>query len=145
MLSERQRQCLRGVLELKTAKQIAREIGISHHMVEHHLKGARDELGARGTRDAARMFASLNDSEEPHCGFSELSEADGLQLDLAGRIPEHDSSAFTLRDSAGESKGIVYEFSWIQTVLAILGVGLGLVTTLALLLAVAQGFAILAS
>jgi DNA-binding CsgD family transcriptional regulator len=145
VLTERQRQCLRGVLELKTAKEIGRELGLTHHMIEQHLKAARETLGAQDSRDAARIFASLEPKVEPYYGSPEVSEPTGQELEPSGRIPAHDSSTFTLRESAGESKGIVYQFSAIQTVGAILLVSVGLVVTLALLIAVAQGFAALLS
>ncbi len=145
MLTERQRQCLLGVLELKTAKEIARELGVTHHMVELHLKMARETLGAVDTRDAARKFASFDTTVEPYYGSSEVSEPACLEVDPDRRVPGDDSSTFTLRDSAGESKGIVYEFSTVKTLGAILLASVGLVAILALLIAVAQGFAILRS
>ena len=43
-LTERQRDCLQGFLERKTAKEIGRELGIGHHGVEQHLKAARKKL-----------------------------------------------------------------------------------------------------
>src|SRR5947208_6122264 len=110
MLTERQRQCLRGVLELKTAKEIGREMGLSHHMVEMHLMRARHALGARDTREAARIFASLEPkvepdraepyTVEPYYGSSELSQPPEQELDPRCRIPKRDSP-FALRDSAG--------------------------------------------
>ena len=56
-LTERERECLRHWLEHKTAKEIALDIGISHHAVEKRLKMARTKLGVATSLDAARILA----------------------------------------------------------------------------------------
>lgn len=56
-LTQREKDCLQGVLEQKTAKEMALELGISHHAVEKRLRSARKKLGAQTSRDAARIFA----------------------------------------------------------------------------------------
>jgi DNA-binding CsgD family transcriptional regulator len=45
-LTERERVCLRQWLQHKSAKEIAGDLGISHHAVEKRLKMARTKLGA---------------------------------------------------------------------------------------------------
>ena len=50
-LTERQRDCLQGYLQRKTAKEIGRELGIGHHGVEQHLKAARKKLGAKPAKE----------------------------------------------------------------------------------------------
>ena len=42
-LTERQIACLQGVGQHKSAKEIGRELGISNHAVEKHLKAARQK------------------------------------------------------------------------------------------------------
>src|SRR5437868_7698394 len=74
-LTERQRQCLQGFLERKTAKEIGRELGIGHHGVEQHLKAARKKLGAKSTAEAARLyFGGADTMDEPYYASSELSD-----------------------------------------------------------------------
>ena len=71
-LTERQRQCLEGFLERKTAKQIGRELGISHHAVEQHLKAARRKLGAQDTGEAARRYFGRGHTAEPYYAAPEV-------------------------------------------------------------------------
>ncbi|MBB3032643.1 EF-hand domain-containing protein [Alteriqipengyuania lutimaris] len=56
-LTAKERECLRLWLEHKTAKQIALELGVSHHAVEKRLKMARAKLDVATSLDAARVFA----------------------------------------------------------------------------------------
>ncbi len=56
-LTEPQRICLRKVLSRRNSKEIALELGISHHTVDKRLERAIRTLGA-GTRfEAARLLA----------------------------------------------------------------------------------------
>ena len=55
-LTEREKVCLRQWLNHKSAKEIAAELGISHHAVEKRLKMARTKLGATSSLEAARML-----------------------------------------------------------------------------------------
>lgn len=55
-LTERERVCLRQWLQHKSAKEIAADLGISHHAVEKRLKMARTKLGATSSLEAARML-----------------------------------------------------------------------------------------
>ena len=55
-LTEREKVCLRQWLQHKSAKEIAADIGISHHAVEKRLKMARTKLGATSSLEAARML-----------------------------------------------------------------------------------------
>ena len=56
-LTEREKEALRRWLDHKSAKEIALELGISHHAVEKRLKMARVKLGVATSREAARMLA----------------------------------------------------------------------------------------
>ena len=55
-LTEREKQCLRQWLQHKSAKEIAADLGISHHAVEKRLKMARIKLDAASSLHAARML-----------------------------------------------------------------------------------------
>lgn len=57
-LSEGQRACLRGVLAMRSSKEIAKELGISPHTVDKRLKDAMKILGVSSRVEAARMLAS---------------------------------------------------------------------------------------
>ena len=56
-LTEREKICLRQWLQHKSAKEIAVDLGISHHAVEKRLKMARTKLGATSSLEAARMLS----------------------------------------------------------------------------------------
>ncbi|MEN7538203.1 LuxR C-terminal-related transcriptional regulator [Aurantiacibacter flavus] len=55
-LTEREKEPLRLWLQHKTAKEIAVELGVSHHAVEKRLKMARIKLGASSSLEAARIL-----------------------------------------------------------------------------------------
>ena len=55
-MTEREKVCLRQWLQHKSAKEIAADLGISHHAVEKRLKMARTKLGATSSLEAARML-----------------------------------------------------------------------------------------
>jgi DNA-binding CsgD family transcriptional regulator len=145
-LSPRQDECLRGVLELKSAKQIARELGISPHAVEKHLKVARGKFGVATSAEAARMFAFQHKgSESPQSGFSDLvlPSREGHQrlvLEPAGRRP----SLARFEDSHG-APSLDQPFSPRQTLLTIFALSLGSIVGLLLLVACAEGIKSLVS
>lgn len=56
-LTEREKEVLRLWLERKTAKEIAIELGVSHHAVEKRLKMARFKLGVASSLEAARILS----------------------------------------------------------------------------------------
>src|SRR4051794_39931783 len=55
-LTEREKVCLQQWLQHKSAKEIAADLGISHHAVEKRLKMARTKLGATSSLEAARVL-----------------------------------------------------------------------------------------
>ncbi len=61
-LTEGQKACLRLVLEHHTSKEIGRVLGISPFTVDQRLDAARRKLNANSRWDAARIFASLENS-----------------------------------------------------------------------------------
>lgn len=57
-LTFKERECLDRWLAHATAKEIALDLGITHHAVEKRLKSARAKLGVATTLDAARLLAA---------------------------------------------------------------------------------------
>jgi DNA-binding CsgD family transcriptional regulator len=140
-LTERQRQCLLGFLARKTAKQIGRELGITHHAVEQHLKAARKKLGAADTLEAARRYtASAYATVEPYYAAPEVPAA----IAMEPCHPQPRQSAFLLRDVAMDAPGSIQNLSAKQTLIAISICGLAMVVILSLIIAVANGVAQLA-
>ena len=140
-LTERQRQCLEGFLARKTAKQIGRELGITHHAVEQHLKAARKKFGATDTLGAARRYAArAYTTAEPYYAASEVS--DSAAITQCGEQPR--TGLFRLRDIATEEPGIIQALSTRQTLAAIGLSGIVMITILTLIVAVANGVAQLA-
>tara|TARA_B100000678_G_scaffold231842_1_gene200613 strand:+ start:113 stop:949 length:837 start_codon:yes stop_codon:yes gene_type:complete len=78
-LTEKERECLRLWLEHKTAKEIALDLGISHHAVEKRLKMARTKLDVATSLEAARALAEAEGYEQIVTGSSELSSGTGDQ------------------------------------------------------------------
>jgi DNA-binding CsgD family transcriptional regulator len=58
-LTAKERECLERWLSHATAKEIALDLGITHHAVEKRLKSARAKLGVATTLDAARLLAAV--------------------------------------------------------------------------------------
>lgn len=56
-LTQRERECLKLVARGRSSKEIAIELGISHHTVDLHLRHAMRTLGASTRREAARMLS----------------------------------------------------------------------------------------
>jgi DNA-binding CsgD family transcriptional regulator len=140
-LTERQRQCLEGFLGRKTAKQIGRDLGITHHAVEQHLKAARRKFGAADTLEAARRYAeSAYTTVEPYYAASEVPAA--TVIDPCQEQPRQ--GAFLLRDVATDSPGLVQALSARQTLIAIGICGVAMIIILCLIIAVADGVAQLA-
>jgi DNA-binding CsgD family transcriptional regulator len=140
-LTERQRECLEGFIHRRTAKEIGRDLGITHHAVEQHLKAARKKLGATDTLDAARRYMAAHPTTvEPYYAASELS-------DTSGDPPCREQpmrGSFLLRDSATDEPVLLQALSTRQTLLVICLCGLGAIAILSLIVAVANGVAQLA-
>lgn len=140
-LTERQRQCLEGFLARKTAKQIGRDLGITHHAVEQHLKAVRKKLGAADTLEAARRYAaSAYATVEPYYAASEVPAATAIDPSL----DQPRQGSFLLRDVATDAPGMIQALSARQTLIAIGICGVAMIMILSLIVAVANGVAQLA-
>lgn len=137
-LSPRQEECLRGILELKSAKEIAHDLGISPHAVEKHLRVSREKFGASTSAEAARLFASQRQgSDFPQGGFSDLvarrlGPQQGPVFEPAGK-----PSSARLEDAHG-AFSTDQQLSPRQTLLAIVAISLGSIIGLLVLVACAQ-------
>lgn len=99
-LTEREKVCLRQWLQHKSAKEIAADLGISHHAVEKRLKMARTKLGATSSLEAARMLGEAEgygqavtqspdlvfDALPLHSAFTRLAVLGGAIMILIGAI-----------------------------------------------------------
>jgi DNA-binding CsgD family transcriptional regulator len=99
-LTEREKLCLRQWLQHKSAKEIAADLGISHHAVEKRLKMARTKLGATSSLEAARMLGAaegygqtvtqspdlVSDAFPLHSGFTRLTILGVAIMILVGAI-----------------------------------------------------------
>ena len=63
-LTEGEMQCLRAVSNLKSSKEIARDLNISSHTVDKRLRDACKKIGVSARKDAARIFSNF-DSNKP--------------------------------------------------------------------------------
>lgn len=57
-LTERQRTCLRLVLERRNSSEIGRTLGVSPHAIDKSLKLAMAKIGVNSRFEAARLFAA---------------------------------------------------------------------------------------
>lgn len=73
LLTDKEKECLRLRLGHATAKEIALDLGISHHAVEKRLKMARTKLGATNSLAAARMLADAEGYQQTVAGPPDLS------------------------------------------------------------------------
>jgi DNA-binding CsgD family transcriptional regulator len=141
-LTERQRQCLEGFIARKTAKQIGRNLGITHHAVEQHLKAARKKLGAVDTLEAARLYtARIYTTVEPYYDAAEVPYTADVERSHDQPRREH----LLLRDVATDGLGLIQPLTARQTLMAIGLSGVGMISILVLIIAVANGVAQLAS
>lgn len=72
-LTPKERACLRLVMEQRSSKQIARELGISRTSVDTHVRRARHKLGLRDRYAAARLVESWRPSEAAFAAAAEAS------------------------------------------------------------------------
>ena len=83
-LTDKQLEAVRGVAELKSAKEIARELDVSSHAIEARLKHVRAILGVDTSAEAARLY---REHVRPVDGHSEAALGEtvyGLS-ELSGR------------------------------------------------------------
>lgn len=75
-LTPKERECLDRWLAHATAKEIALDLGITHHAVEKRLKSARAKLGVTSTLEAARILAAAEGYGQAVSQSSELAQSE---------------------------------------------------------------------
>ncbi|HZU51426.1 MAG TPA: helix-turn-helix transcriptional regulator [Sphingomicrobium sp.] len=75
-LTERQKEILRLLLAGHDAKSAARELGISVHTINEHLRDVRRKLGASSSREAARILGATELIPPNSLGSQQLRVAD---------------------------------------------------------------------
>lgn len=82
-LTPKERECLDRWLGHATAKEIALDLGITHHAVEKRLKSARAKLGVTSTLEAARLLAAAQGYGQAVSQPPEVGEAATQNEDMA--------------------------------------------------------------
>lgn len=82
-LTARQQQCLRLVAAPATSKQIARELGISSHTVDEHIREALATLGLSDRMEAARLFLAYEGGRTPQTLSSQAIGVQSTPVDPA--------------------------------------------------------------
>jgi len=96
-LTEREKECLRLWLGHKTAKEIARELGVSHHAIEKRLKMARTKLGVGTSLEAARLLARKE----------RYQQAVARSPDLLSKPPSSHASGQPTRTALGKRRRVM--------------------------------------
>ena len=147
-LTAKQAEVLDLLLQHKTTKQIARDLGIAPNTVDARIAAVREKWGTTDRKATARVYALLETCEKSPCGFSrldrDLTPDHGLLRELPG------SPLFTVADAQSfehwpvkrERPGILEildaRFGKIGRVMAASALALGLAATLMLTLAIAE-------
>src|ERR1051326_503817 len=97
-LTAAERECLRRCLGHQSAKQMARDLGISPHAVEKRLKMARAKLGLSSSLEAAKLVESLERSGRLGPHPSDLPSGNAGR-DEAGSVaaPRNETARITRR------------------------------------------------
>jgi DNA-binding CsgD family transcriptional regulator len=135
-LTNRQLACLEGVGQHMSAKEIGRELGISNHAVEKHLKAARNKLGASSTIEALRIYRE--GTVKPQYASSELPSTYPMKHPPgAGSVD--DAALFSFVGQPRRFWETDVELTRQQTLVAIGLTVMSIIIAIAVLLAFAQG------
>jgi DNA-binding CsgD family transcriptional regulator len=147
-LTAKQAEVLDLLLQHKTTKQIARELGIAPNTVDARIAAVREKWGTTDRKATARVYAHLLETcEKSPCGFSPLDRDLTANHDLLRELPG--SPLFTVADAQGferwpveRNRGILEaldaRFGKVGRVIAASGLALILAATVMLTLAIAQ-------
>jgi DNA-binding CsgD family transcriptional regulator len=148
-LTDKQAEVLDLLLQHKTTKQMARELGIAPNTVDARIAAVREKWGTTDRKATARVYAHLLETcEKTPCGFSpldrDLTPDHGLLRELPG------SPLFTVADAqtfghwpvktgnTGILEALDARFGKIGRVMASCALALSLAATVMLTLAIAE-------
>ena len=97
-LTDRERAVLDCVLEHKTTKEIARDLGVSPNTVDQRLRSARQKLGTSDRNATARAYAGLLSL----CGKTTCGSPVVFELSSAEQAPSQarrEEATFVLHDA----------------------------------------------
>jgi len=100
-LTAKQRQVLDLLIQHKTSKEIARELGISPHTVDQRIQFAREKLGVQSRSEAAvayrRLIETCGQPTYEDSGVAALAPAgdDPIQAGVPARGPSSRTSTTT--------------------------------------------------
>lgn len=135
-LSESQKACLRNVGRGMTSKEIARELDLTPSTVDTYLTRAMARLDAHNRRDAARLLADVEQSQNLRSQPEAVATAaeSTILISSPGRPKSAYSRFFGLPPVGGE----VNDLDWAARHYAILRVGaFGIIVLVALTLVIA--------
>ena len=148
-LTAKQAEVLDLLLQHKTTKQIARDLGIAPNTVDARIAAVREKWGTTDRKATARVYAHLLETcETSPSGFSRLVRDLTPDLGVLRELPG--SPLFTVADAQSfehwpvkrERPGILEildaRFGKIGRVMAASALALGLAATLMLTLAIAE-------
>jgi DNA-binding CsgD family transcriptional regulator len=148
-LTAKQAEVLDLLLQHKTTKQIARELGIAPNTVDARIAAVRDKWGTTDRKATARVYAHLLETcEKSPCGFSpldrDLTPDQGLLRELPGSplYTVADAQSFEHWPVKWERPGILEtldaRLGKIGRVIAVSCLALALAATVMLTLAIAE-------
>ncbi|MBO0749445.1 MAG: helix-turn-helix transcriptional regulator [Porphyrobacter sp.] len=148
-LTQKQVEVLDLLLQHKTTKQIARELGIAPNTVDARIASVREKWRTSDRKATARVYAHLLETcEKPPCGFSQVDSDVLHDHELFRELPG--SPLFTIADAQAyghwpvpTEKPTVLEaldarFGRAGRIGAILGLAMTLAITLVASLAIAE-------
>ena len=151
-LTPKQVEVLDLLVQHRTTKQIARELGIAPNTVDQRILGVREKWGTADRNATARVYQQLlRTCEEAPCGFSPVDRALPIKQDLFRELPR--SPLFKVSDVADlgplfeeRSEPVVLEvldarFGKVGRLAAIVVLAFVLALTVIASLAIAQGLA----
>lgn len=149
-LTDKQVQVLDLLLQHKTTKQIARELGIAPSTVDARILAVREKWGTTDRNATARVYAHLLETcEKSPCGFSllesDLVQSQGFVRELPGSPMFAVADAQTLgrwHMPAGGRPGVLetldYRFGKAGRIVAIVALALALAALVVLTLSAAE-------